>query len=315
MTLLAAGACLALAGCAAPQSSAPQPSAPQGGATSRPDAVRSSGTAGLTPRQYASLQAPAMLRSFTPPPSARRVSVSPSARLDLVEESTTGIDKNLVDAFAEWVAPGKPADVLAEAAKQVPAQFQLVGTGTSGSSVEDEVFKLPPVPGTLNLRELDISVVAVGNDATGIRVDALAGWVTSGHAHQWVPAAARVMTLTESFKPKPVSTTRATMRAPATITNAAQVADIVSVINSLSPLPAGAVYSCPADFGGDVTLTFRARAGGPVLAAVDLPQSGCAFVVVAHGMQETSLLPGEGARDVLWRIARITGLDWATVQP
>lgn len=256
-----------------------------------------------------------MLKAFTPPPGARRASVSPSPRLDHVEESSTAIDKNLVDASAEWVAPGNPADVLAEAAKNVPAQYQRVGTGTSGNSVADDVWKLPKVPDLLNLRELDVSVVSAGNGATGIRVDALAGWVTSAQAqaHQWVPATARVMTLTGSFKPRPVSA----VRAPATVTNAAQVADIVSVINGLSPLLAGAVYHCPADFGGEVMLTFRARVGGPVLAAVNLPQSGCGFVSVAQNgkQQQTSLLPADGATDVLWRIGRITGLDWATVQP
>jgi len=300
-----AGAALALAGCADPQSPAPQ-----GGSTASP-----TNSTALSPPEFAHLQAFTMLRSFTPPPGARRVSVSPSARLDHVEESTTAIDKNLVDASAEWVAPGKPADVLAEAVKHVPAQYNRIGAGTSGSGTADDVYQLGPVPNELNLRELDISVVSVGNGSTGIRVDALAGWVTfpPAQAHQWVPLTARVMTFTEFLKPKPVSA----MRAPAMVTNPAQVADIVSLINSLAPLPQGAIYNCPADLGGgEVLLTFRARVGGPALAVVGLPQSGCAFASVAqNGKQETSLLPGDSATDVLWRIGRISGLDWATVQP
>jgi hypothetical protein len=324
VTLVSASAALALAGCADSQ-----PTTPQVGTTSSPPVVvRPVNTAGQTPQQYAESQAPAMLQAFTPPPGARQVSVSPSGGLDFVEASTTDIDKNLVDQFTEWVAPGKPADVLALMARHVPAKYGFIGTGISGrgtnsSPVLDDVFQLPPIPRVLNLRELDVTVVLAGDDVTGkpltgIRVDALVGWVTAGPAYQWIPTAARVMTLEEippSRQLNPASSSTGPPPAPATITNATQVRDIVSVINSLSPIPAGAVYSCPADFGGDVTLTFRARVGGPVLAAVSLPLSGCAFVEpMVNGKPEASLVPGDSATDVLWRIGRITGLDWAVVQ-
>jgi hypothetical protein len=298
-----------------------------GTASSPPAVVRPANTAGQTPQQYAESQAPATLQAFTPPPGARRVRVSPSGGLDFVEASTTDIDKNLVDQFTEWVAPGKPAGVLALVARHVPAQYRFIGSGTSGrgnnsSPVLDDVFQLPPIPRVLNLRELDVTVVFVGDDVTGkpltgIRVDALVGWVTVGPAYQWIPTAARVMTLKEvppELEPNPVSS-MGPPPAPATITSATQVQDIASVINSMSPIPPGAVYSCPPGFGGDVMLTFRARVGGPVLATVSLPLSGCAFVEpIVNGKLEASLLPGAGATDVLWRIGRITGLDWAIVQ-
>jgi len=313
---MAVGAALALAGCT-DSTTAPAQAAPTQATPTQAVAVLK---AGQTPRQYAQTQAPQLLQAFAPPPGARRVTASPSADLDFVEGSTTDLDKNLVDQFTEWVAPGKPAQVLALAARHLPARYRLLGSGTSGATAKgapvlDDVFQLPPVPGVLNLRELDITVVPVADDAkgqpqTGIRVDALVGWVTGQPAHQWIPDGARVMTLTEV--PSTLRHTAGRPPAPATITNAAQVQDIVSVINALSPIPKGAVYSCPADFGGEVTLTFRARVAGPVLATATLPLSGCTFVgVLRSGRPAAGLVPEDSATDVLGRIARLTGLDWA----
>jgi hypothetical protein len=271
-----------------------------------------------------------MLRTFTPPPGARGGNVSPSAGLDDVEEAMTAIDKNLVDQFADWVAPGTPAQVLALAAWHLPATYEFIGSGTSGrgqnrAPVLDDVFQLPPVPRVLNLRELDISVVAVGNDAhgrplTGIRVDALAGWVTAGPSYQWIPAGARVITLTEIAPPpgtQPLGgETIPPPHVPVTISGATQVRDIVSLINGMSPLPADSSWSCPPEDGGRFTLTFLTRAGGPVIAAVSLPMSGCAFVgILDNGKDSADLLPGDGGAEVLRRIAQISSVNWPVGGP
>lgn len=126
---VAAGAGLALAGCAAlPSSSAP----PQGLTFSPQTVVRPADIDGQTPHAYAESQVLAMLRTFVAPPGARGVNVSPSEGLDDVEASTTAIDKNLVDQFADWVAPGTPAHVLAMAARHLPARYEFIGSGSSG---------------------------------------------------------------------------------------------------------------------------------------------------------------------------------------
>jgi hypothetical protein len=321
LAVVAASAGLALAGCTASPPATPQ------ARTSGPAAVvRPASIDGQTPRQYTEAQAAAMLRAFTPP-GARRVSGSPSGDLDNIEEGTTDIDKNLTDEFTEWAAPGFPASVLAQAARHVPAQYRLIGSGTSGAGpggaqVLEDVFQLAPVPGVLNVRELDVSVVlaetdVTGKPVTGVRVDALVGWVTAGQAYQWIPAAARVMTLTET-KLAGNGPSAGPPFAPATVTSATAVQDIAGVINRLSPIPANATFSCPEAFVGSptVTLTFRAQTGGPELAVASLPTSGCAFVgITVHGKPEAGLLPGDGATDVLWRIQQVTGLDWARIQP
>jgi hypothetical protein len=279
---------------------------------------------GQTPHAYAESQLRVMLRAFTPPPGAWRVNVSPSAGLDVVEGSMTAIDKNLMDQFADWVAPGRPAQVLALAARHLPARYEFIGSGSSGrgrssAPVLDDVFQLPPVPRVLNLRELDLSVTSVGNDVhgrplTGIRVDAMAGWVTAGPSYQWIPPGARVMTLTEIPPPpaqQPLGGTIPPPHAPVTISGAKQVRDIVSIINWMSPLPVNSTWSCPAYYSGQFTLTFRARARGPVTGTVSLPMTGCGFVgILDNGKDVADLLPGDGAVAVLGRIAQISSVNW-----
>ena len=92
--------------------------------------------------------------------------------------------------------------------------------------------------------------------------------------------------------------------------------DIVSLINGMSPLPADSSWSCPPEDGGRFTLTFQTRAGGPVIAAVSLPMSGCAFVgILDHGNDSADLLPGDGAGEVLGRIAQISSVNWPVGGP
>jgi hypothetical protein len=292
--------------------------------------VRPVEVGGHTPHAYAGSQVPAMLRAFAPPPGAWRVKVSPSRGLDDVEGGMTAIDKNVVDQFADWVTPGTPAQVLALAARGLPARYQFIGSGTEGrgqnsAPVLDDVFQLLPVPRVLSLRELDISVVAVGNDVrgrplTGIRVDAMAGWVTAGPSYQWIPAGARVMTLTETPPPPgtkpPGGETIPPPHPPVTISGAPAVRDIVSLINGMSPPPADSASSCPPDYGGRYILTFRTRAGGSVIGAVSLPMSGCAFVGILHnGKDSADLLPGDGTGAVLGRIAQISSVNWPVGGP
>lgn len=69
-------------------------------------------------------------------------------------------------------------------------------------------------------------------------------------------------------------------------------------------------------YGGQYTLAFRARAGGPVIGAVSLPMSGCGFVsILDNGKEGAGLLPGDGAGDILDRIAQISGVNWPVGGP
>ncbi len=120
------------------------------------------------------------------------------------------------------------------------------------------MFSLPDIPGVLDSRELVVEVVQDG-DKTAIRVDAQVTWQPARPASEKVPAAAKAVTISMDLglnqrgkkPPKPV-----------TITDRAKVRKLTALINSLALFPPG-TFNCPADFGDDLMLTFRARPGTP----------------------------------------------------
>ena len=142
------------------------------------------------------------------------------------------------------------------------------------------MFSLPDIAGVLDSRELVVEVVQDG-DKTAIRVDAQVTWQPAVPASEKVPAAAKAVTISMDLAmnqgskkpPKPV-----------TITDPAKVGQLRALINSLPLFPPG-VFSCPAAFGDNLVLTFRARPGGPALAVATDMLSGCGGVDLTIGGQ------------------------------
>ena len=124
-----------------------------------------------------------------------------------------------------------------------------------------------------------------------------------------VPATAAVAMLTETRgmggNGNPPSA------AEATVTSVKQVAALAAYLNGLPVNKPGGVMSCPDDTGGAMTITFRAQAGGPVLAKVTAALSGCEFISYAMPGQATIGLGGGNAgRPLLAEVNRVTGLGW-----
>jgi hypothetical protein len=74
------------------------------------------------------------------------------------------------------------------------------------------------------------------------------------------------------------------------------VARVAAVVNSLTRFPDGA-FSCPAESGGQMRLTFSTRPGGPVVARLTAQYGGCGIVSVRIGgrdMPGLSALPRSG---------------------
>src|ERR1700761_5492350 len=117
--------------------------------------------------------------------------------------------------------------------------------------------------------------------------------VTGRTTGDTVPAAARVAVLTESRGLGGNATPPSA--AEATVTSAQQVAALAGYLNGLSVTAPGAVTSCPNDSGGALTITFRATAGGPVLATVTAQLSGCEFISYTMPHQATIGLGGGDA--------------------
>jgi hypothetical protein len=85
------------------------------------------------------------------------------------------------------------------------------------------------------------------------------------------------------------------------------VARIAAAVDRLPLFPPGE-FSCPADFGTGIRLTFRASGNGPVLALVTGHDTGCEGVsLVIDGKNQPELA---GAASLRRDVLAIAGLRW-----
>lgn len=95
---------------------------------------------------------------------------------------------------------------------------------------------------------------------------------------------------------------------PVTITDQAQVSELRALINGLPLFPPGG-FGCPADFGADLVLTFRAGPGTPALAVATVDLAGCDGVDFTLNGKPQPALAGPGT-DNGPRILKTAGLSW-----
>jgi hypothetical protein len=295
-------AAIALAGCAV-QQPADQPA----GSVGAKVPTRSTARPAPGPHQRAVSDADAILASFAVPSGASKLPAAPDADSGALK---TAIQipgtPDLVDKADWWLVPGKPLQVLAWEKKHVSHRYSFEGTGSltgppSKGPVSADMFTLPDIAGVLDSRELVVQAVADG-DKTAIRVDAQVTWQPATPASEKVPAAAKAVTISMNLgmnqgskkPPKPV-----------TISDPAKVDQLRGLINRLLPFPPGD-FSCPAAFGDNLALTFRARPGGPALAVATDILSGCGGVALTSGGKSQPMLTGTSGTQIL----KIADLPW-----
>jgi hypothetical protein len=303
VTAAAACAAVVIAGCGTTH-------APSGGAAaasaSASGSASSSASASATPRSRAAADAASILASFVPPPSATRLTAEPTAGGGaLSRPAAVPRSSDLVDDVSWWRVHGSPQTVLAWEKTHLPRRFTLAGSGMAGSppTVWSQQYTLPSVSGVLAQRELAMETVSAGGGQSAVRVDAQVTWLPAKPASERIPSGAKLVTISAISGP----IVGAKVPAPVTITNAATVQRIASLVNGLPIFPPG-VYSCPADLGRAVQMTFRATAGGPPLAVVTAGVASCQGVgFTVGGQRQPALADGAAlARQVL----AITGLRW-----
>jgi hypothetical protein len=282
-TALLLAACAAAAGCGAAHAT--------GGSVT----AVSSG-----PRERAVTDASAILKSFVVPPGARRLQQAPDA---LKTPITILVSTTRVDDVAFWRAPGQPQAVLAWEQAHLPHRFTL-GDADFGPPSWDRMFSLSPVPGVLNTRDLVVEVTGAGNGQTAIRVDAQVGWQPSRTAAERVPAATRVVTITQLPSLDPHAKRPP---APVTITGLAAVRRLVALADSLQLSTIGPGASCPAAFGGGIRLAFLARAGGSPLAVAQGPAACGTVQFSAGGKQQPAL---QMTDSFIPQVLKLAGLHW-----
>jgi hypothetical protein len=260
--LLAAWAVMAVAGCAATHTTTGPVTAARAGSP--------------TGRERAVAEAAAILRAFVVPPGGQRLPTAPDA---LKVPSSTLVSTTLVDDVSFWRAPGQPQAVLAWEQAHLPRRF-TPEDADFGPPSWDRTFSLLPIPGVLTARDLVVEVTAAGHGQTAIRVDAQVSWQPPRPALERVPAAARVVTITQLPSLDPHA---GRPGAPVTITDLAVIRRLAALVDGLQLSTIGPAAPCPVPSGG-IQLTFRARTGGPPLAVAQGP-AACGTVQFSAGGQ------------------------------
>jgi hypothetical protein len=256
-----------------------------------------------------------IIASFPRPPGAVRTGLIASLTVPGEGPAAT---PDIVTATQWWRAPGRPQAVLAWVRAHVPAGFTL-GSYGSGSydpspsvalpeSWTDE-FQLTTVPEVLTERWLVVLVVPDG-DQTAIRVDAQVVWLPARPAAERIPADARVVTITPLFGYQ-ADKKLERLDPVVTVTNPARVARIATVINGLALFPAGE-FSCPADFGAEMMLTFTTGPAGPVVARATAEYGGCGVLSLSIGGRSMPALSDytDSGQQVQQEVLTIAGVRW-----
>ena len=305
---LAACAAFALAACAATPPSAirqsPVSSAPA--SASAAAAGQPTSVAGETLRQRAEADAAAIVRSFAVPPGGHRLAGPPNLPGGVLKTPISYLGAAWeVHVTGYWETPGSPQALLAWEQAHLPLRFTL-GDADFGPPAWDREFLLAP-EGALTTRELTVEVASSGVGQTGIRLDAWVAWQPPRSAGSLIPPAARAVTIAELSNGESVGRPASRPPAPVTITDPAVVRGLAALIDGLplSTVPPDA--PCPLALGPFLSLTFRARPGGPALAIAETDQPCGSVALTVRGARQPAL-QNEPSLD--GQIVKLAALPW-----
>jgi hypothetical protein len=302
--LAAASVALAVTACATGErSSAARAQTSSSHASSSADAAaRAVSATGETPRQRAEKDAAAILTSFAVPPGGHRLAGPPSLPGGVLKTPASFLVSNWeVHLTAFWEAPGSPQAVLAWERAHLPRRFAL-GDAGFGPPAWDRGFELAP-EGALVSRELDVEVASTGGGQTGIRVDAWVAWQPPRPASSLIPPTARTVAIADLYND---SATPNRPPVTVTITDPGAVRKLAALIDGLPLSTTPPEASCPSS-RPSLSLTFRARPGGPALAIAQTGQQCYSVALTVRGARQ---LPLQNEPTLDTQILKVAGLSW-----
>jgi hypothetical protein len=268
-------------------------------------------SAGLQPNLPAArADAASLLDRVRLPAGATRSATAPSGSGSLLAMPATRL-AGAVDDHRWWVVPVARDEVVGFVRDHPPAGSKLLFTGggtvlsltpTSTKDFSDIGFSLPPVTRVLGTRNLILTAVSLGAEATGVRADAMVQPVFPRPAGERVPSVAhRLVVVVERFGHR--------LQGPFSFTGRTRIARAAAALNALPAAQPGAVV-CPLDTGVTIRLTFEsARAGRPHAVAIYDP-SGCGGVALTlNGRREPPLAArSSGSSRLINRLDSILGI-------
>ena len=235
-------------------------------------------------RELARRNAARLLTLVRLPPGSKQLARAPSGDAQVLSSAAQSIgDPNLVDLHRFFVAPAS-AWKLYRYERSHPPPWSTSrgghnGFGTSniyGNTNEWFVsYGWLPVNTLLDTRVLVISIAALPDHRSGIRVDAQVTWLPAKPAGDGIPGGAKVLTALLSSGMNPGEPGHA----PVTTTEPAKIEAIRDFVNQLGVDPPGVRY-CPVDFGQHLTISFRKQAHARPFAVVVADVAGCEEVQV-----------------------------------
>lgn len=244
-----------------------------------------------TPQQRATVDARAIAGEFVPPPGAVRLTKPPSLPSGsgtMSLNSTTAVNE-----VEYWRAPGSPTALQAWEKGHISRSFSRQDV-IIGPPDWNTVYSLPPIPGVLPVREMNVQFYDVGSGITVIMADAMVSWQSPRPTSEMIPAAASVVTVAAAgpWSGNPV---------PVTITSVTVVKKLAAFIDGLpvSTVRAGTPCSLEAGF----TLTFRDVVGGPAVAVATGPAECGMLHLQLNSNDSPDLQPPDSYRATVLKIA------------
>jgi hypothetical protein len=192
----------------------------------------------------------------------------------------------VADATGYWRATGQATALLAWEKAHVSRSFSRHDV-IIGPPSWNTVYSLPPVPGVLSTREMNVQFYDAGGGTTVIMADAMVVWEPPRPAAEKVPDSVTQVTIAAAGAgPRQVS-------GSVTIRLAAVARRLAALVNGLPPSTVARDIPCPS--GSGFTLTFRTTAGGPPAAVASGPGACGQVTLTLGGKDEPPLLPPDAS--------------------
>ncbi|GAA3253333.1 hypothetical protein ACFO1B_46015 [Dactylosporangium siamense] len=278
-------------------------------ATVAPRVTETSGTTAT----WAAADADAAQRAdaFVVPGPAVRQSAPPPGSQEMAGRMAPAGDRPHTSVVTRWwTVQTAPATLQASLDGYLPAGATAAGS-SSGPGSFLRMYSWPDQPAVLVGRQLTVQVDTTQQPML-VRVDAEATWLPTRPATALVPSGTTTITVVLHTKSPGLANSSIPARTfgPVTVTDRAQVDQVVALVNRL-PMAAvrEGIGNCPADLGGTMEVTFTGPTG-IVTARLRLTLSGCRSnqLEMPDGMAVE--LANDGVNDLGNTIRGLLGLNW-----